>query len=117
MLCLNLGDIQSLGLFSETTTKADSYDWWLIRIPQMSQVLLLPWKVTSPSVTTCLELFSPVSEISFNLPHLLLRETVGHSACHWQKIALEVFGKGEEEDEKDCGEDQDNFEGASHRQL
>ena len=114
MLCLNLGDIQSLGLFSETTTKADSYDWWLIRIPQMSQVLLLPWKVTSPSVTTCLEHFSPVSKISFNLPHLLLRETVGHSACHWQKISL---CKEEEEDEKDCGEDEDNFEETSHRQV
>ena len=114
MLCLNFGDIQSLGLFSETTTKADSYDWWLIRIPQMSQVLLLPWKVTSPSVTTCLEDFSPESNIFFNFPHLLLRKTVGGPARRWQQISLEVFGE-EEEEERGAGKDQHNFEGTSHR--
>ena len=101
---------------SETTTKADSCDGWLMRIPQMSQVLLLPGKVSSPSATTCLEIFSPVSKIFLNFPHLLLPEDVADPARRWQKISLEVVGE-EEEDEKGGREHQHNFDGASHRQL
>ena len=78
----------------------------------MSQVLLLPGKVSSPSATTCLEIFSPVSKIFLNFPHLLLPEDVADPAL----ISLEVVGE-EEEDEKGGGEHQHNFDGASHRQL
>ena len=113
---LKLGTQKKFGHHQRNTTKADSYDGWLLRIPQMSQVLLLPGKVSSPSATTCLEIFSPVSKIFLNFPHLLLPEDVADPARRWQKISLEVVGE-EEEDEKGGGEHQHNFDGASHRQL
>ena len=94
---LELGTQTKFGHHQRNNNKS-SCDGWLMRIPQMSQVLLLPGKVSSPSATTCLEIFSPVSKIFLNFPHLLLPENVADPARRWQKISLEVVGEEEEFD-------------------
>ena len=85
--------------------------WSLYHAPQVTQMLLLPGKVTSQFSTICLQDSSPEADFLLNFSHLLLWKVVD-PASRQHIVFHEEYEEQDEDEDRQC----QGGQATSHRQ-